>query len=83
MAVIRLYAAARAVTGRSELTSEELELAGEFTIDALLAALAHRVPDAGPVLRSCSLLVDGVRQQGGNSVSPQAVIDVLPPFAGG
>ncbi len=50
--------------------------------DILAAAVAAR-PALAPVVALCSVLVDGLRSEGDTVVAPGAVVDVLPPFAGG
>jgi len=69
---VRLFAAAREAAG-----AEVLEV----------AAGPLSLPDLGPrferVLAMSTLLCDGVRITPGDQVADGAVVDVLPPFAGG
>lgn len=77
---VRYFAAAAEAAGRGE---EELVLGAPVTLDAVRSELGERYGDAMlRVLRSGSFLVDGVvRRDGGEARG--AVVDVLPPFAGG
>lgn len=80
---VRYWAAAKAAAGLSE---EDIDAAG--TLADLLVAVrdAHGQPLAG-VLARCSYLVDevspGTAPQDQVAVADGAVVDVLPPFAGG
>jgi molybdopterin converting factor small subunit len=77
---VRLFAAARAAAG----TGEVLLPAGR--LDELLARLcADRPPRLAEVLAASSLVHDGVRldPRSPTPIPAGAVIDVLPPFAGG
>lgn len=84
-ATLRYWAAAREAAG----TSEEQTRAGTLGA-ALSAAVAQRGADGDRlthVLRRCSFLVDG-RQVGKRDpdtvqLDPGAVVEILPPFAGG
>jgi molybdopterin synthase sulfur carrier subunit len=40
-------------------------------------------PELGQVVAVASFLVDGVRGDDATTIAPGAVVDVLPPFAGG
>ena len=74
---IRFFAAARAAAGTSETTLA----AGD--LDTLRAGLAEKFGgDLARVLSISSFLVDGVVARGG-ALAEGAVVDVLPPFAGG
>lgn len=80
MVTVRLFAAARAAAG----TGEVMLPAGP--LDGLLAELcAGRPARLGEVLSVSSLVSDGVRLDPGmpTPIPAGAVIDVLPPFAGG
>jgi len=79
MILVRYFAGARAAAG----VSEEKIVAP--TLEALLAALADTHGDRlARVLTGCSFLVDGlVCRDRSAPLSPDAVVDVLPPFAGG
>lgn len=80
---VRYFAAAAEAAGRDQ---EELTLVGDVpapTVGALRAELLERygAPMAA-VLRSGSFLIDGkVSRDDGRALG--AVVDILPPFAGG
>jgi sulfur-carrier protein len=79
MATVRFWAGAQAAAGHAE------EIVEAETLGELLAALQMR-SDLNRVLAASSLLVDGtaVRPQDADRALPAgAIIDVLPPFAGG
>ena len=80
MITVRYFAAARAAAGVSE---EQVPAGG--TLDEITAALvARRGERLGTVLAAASFLVDGVACRDRERRLPDvAVIDVLPPFAGG
>ena len=74
MHLIRYFAGARAAAGMSE---EKLTL-------ATVAELVTLRPELSRVLTACSFLVDGLAWHDRDAPLPvDAVIDVLPPFAGG
>lgn len=80
--LVRYWAAAKAAAG----TAEEDRAAGDLA--ALLTAAAEQHgPDLARVLERCSYLVDGVavgeRAPAAVVLTDGAVVDVLPPFAGG
>ena len=78
---VRLFAAARAAAdGRAEVAVEPGPLAG--IVASLVAAHPPRLAE---VLAISALVSDGVRLDPTDhaAVAPGAVIDVLPPFAGG
>ena len=72
MVTVRLFAAAREAAGTDHLE---------------VAAGPLGLPDLGPrfaqVATLCTLLCDGERVALGDEVRDGAVVDVLPPFAGG
>lgn len=74
---IRYWAAARAAAGMDEETYENIN-----DLNGLLVAIheRHRRADLDRVLGICSFLVDGVR---GGELVEGAVVEALPPFAGG
>ncbi|HYN30419.1 MAG TPA: MoaD/ThiS family protein [Dermatophilaceae bacterium] len=78
---VRYWAAAREAAGVRE---EALEVPGAGApVAEVLAEAVRRHPALGPVLPVCSLLVDG-RVVGREGALPAgAVLEVLPPFAGG
>lgn len=75
---IRYWAAARAAAGTHEEPFDAPTLG-----DALDAAAAKRGPEFARVLSHSSVLVDGVRSRRETHLVDSAVIEVLPPFAGG
>ena len=77
---VRYWAAARAASGTAE---EQLE-AGSV-LEALDAARALHGERLAAVLTAASVLVDGVRtERSDRTPLPEgAVVEVLPPFAGG
>ncbi|RBY75552.1 MoaD/ThiS family protein [Geodermatophilus sp. TF02-6] len=76
---VRFFAGARAAAGVDTETRD----AG--TLDELVAQLvAAHGERLERVLTACSFLVDGTQTRDRSSVlQPGAVVDVLPPFAGG
>ena len=78
MVTVRFFAAARAAAGTSETTFAAGDLEG------LRAGLGEKFGgDLARVLGVSSFLVDGVVARGGAPLEEGAVVDVLPPFAGG
>ncbi len=84
-ALLRYWAAAREAAG----TAEE-EVRAATLGDALAQAVASRGGGGerlGRVLSFCSFLIDGApvgaRDPGEVGLPPGAVVEVLPPFAGG
>ena len=75
---IRYWAAARAAAG----TSEEPFDAGTLG-EALDDVRSRRGPEFSRVLSHSSFLVDGLRTRVEATLQDDAVIEVLPPFAGG
>ena len=77
--LVRYYAAARAAAGVAE------ESADATTVSALrLELITRHSPRFATVLGACSLLVDGLAVTDGEvELGPGAVVEVLPPFAGG
>ncbi|GAA1998318.1 MoaD/ThiS family protein [Catenulispora subtropica] len=80
--LIRYWAAAKAAAGTSEEPYE-----GELLADVLAAAVARHGAGLGEVVRRSSFLVDGTpvgrRDPAAVALPPGAVVEVLPPFAGG
>ncbi|WP_275691347.1 MoaD/ThiS family protein [Pseudonocardia broussonetiae] len=79
---VRYFAAARAAAGTE---AEKVQLPTGSTVAAALDALrAQHGPEFAVVLARCSFLLDevAVRDQA-VPLGPDAVLDVLPPFAGG
>ena len=77
---VRAFAAARAALGWSE---RDVPTGSAATVGDLLADVLADAPDAADVVARCSVLVDGVRADRGAPVPGGAVVDLLPPFAGG
>jgi sulfur-carrier protein len=76
--LIRYWAGARAAAG-----VDEERLGGVATVGDLVARLAAAHPALEPVLPVCSVLVGGRACAGPDLVPPGAVVEILPPFAGG
>ncbi|QTX03864.1 MoaD/ThiS family protein [Agromyces archimandritae] len=77
MTLIRYFAAAAEAAGRPE------EPTSAATLGELLDGLAER-PGLAEVVARCSILIDGVRSEDrGARIDGAALVDVLPPFAGG
>jgi molybdopterin converting factor small subunit len=74
---VRLFAAARAAAGTSEVQVEAA------TVEQALTAIALAHPGVSRVLPQCSYLVDGLSAQTTTALAHGATLDVLPPFAGG
>jgi molybdopterin converting factor small subunit len=79
---IRYWAAAKAAAGVAEERYGEAVLA-----DVLAAAVARHGDALAHVVRRSSFLVDGTavgaRDHAGVTLADGAVVEVLPPFAGG
>lgn len=82
MSTLRYWAAARAAAGTASEQRDAATLA-----DALSAAAAEHGERFAAVLGVCSFLVDGdpvgARPHAQVALAPGALVDVLPPFAGG
>ncbi|WP_295701669.1 MoaD/ThiS family protein [Lapillicoccus sp.] len=74
---VRYWAGARAAAGVGE------DVVTGSSVREVTAAVAARRPALLPVLAVATLLVDGVRRGLDDLVEPGAVLEVLPPFAGG
>ena len=79
---VRYFAAARASAG---VEAEEVEVPPGATVDILLKTVrAAHGDDLGRVLDRCSFLLDEVAVRDREApLHDGALIDVLPPFAGG
>jgi molybdopterin synthase sulfur carrier subunit len=82
---LRFFAASRAATGVDEI---QCVAPGEPTLGELVAGVAPAngidADELTRVLERCSFLVDGVSTRDRSQlVADGAVIDVMPPFAGG
>lgn len=82
LVTVRYFAAARAASG---VDSEALPLPDASTVDDVLAVMAARHGEPlRRVLSASSLLLDAVTVHDRSTHPPDgAVLDVLPPFAGG
>lgn len=76
----RYFAAAEEAAG---LDQEQLPVPTGATLADLLALIGDRHPPLTAVLPACSYLVDEVTADPTRPVTAGAVVDVLPPFAGG
>jgi molybdopterin converting factor small subunit len=74
---VRYFAAAAERAGADE------ELRGESTLASLRAGIIGDHPDLGEILPRCAVLVDGIRTDTDIALPGDALVDVLPPFAGG
>ena len=79
-ALVRYYAGAAEAAGVEE---EHVELPGPLPVSELLERLRSRHDGLERVLPSCSFLLDARAAAGDAVVADGAVLDVLPPFAGG
>ncbi len=79
MVVVRFFAGARAAAGVAE------EKVPAQCLEELVAELTERHGEPlARVLSGCSFLVDGLRRHDrAEPLTSGAVVDVLPPFAGG
>ena len=76
--LVRYWAGARAAAG-----VDGESVSGVDTVAGLLARLAAAHPALEPVLPVCSVLVGGRASTGADPVPAGAVVEILPPFAGG
>ncbi|MEN0101809.1 MAG: MoaD/ThiS family protein [Curtobacterium sp.] len=79
MTTIRFFAAARAAVGLDETTTDA------HTLDDALRAVQADDPERWTALQErCSYLVDGVSTRDRSTpLMGVALVDVMPPFAGG
>lgn len=82
---VRYFAGARAAAGVTEETVRVARATAPVTVaDVIDAALTLHPGGLGRVVPSCSFLLDGVAvRDHARTVDDGAVLDVLPPFAGG
>ncbi|PKQ16677.1 MAG: molybdopterin synthase sulfur carrier subunit [Actinobacteria bacterium HGW-Actinobacteria-8] len=73
----RLFAAAAEAVGANQVTVEASNVAG------LREVLGAAGESAGPVIRQCAVLEGGVRRDDAHVLAEGAMVDVMPPFAGG
>ena len=76
--LVRYWAGARAAAG-----VDDERLSGVATVGDLVSRLAAAHPALEAVLPVCSVLVAGRASSGDDPVPPGAIVEVLPPFAGG
>ncbi len=76
--LVRYWAGARAAAG-----VDAEHVTGIHTVGGLLTRLAAAHPPLEPVLPVCSVLVGGRASTGDDPVPDGAVVEILPPFAGG
>jgi molybdopterin converting factor small subunit len=76
--VLRYWAAAKEAAGVAEEP-----YSGHTLQEVIDAAAARHGPELAAVLDRCSYLVDGQQHAADVTLRPDAVIDALPPFAGG
>ncbi|QNE20558.1 MoaD/ThiS family protein [Kribbella qitaiheensis] len=74
---IRYFAAARAAAGESTATARA------SSVKELVGAVSADRPELARVLGICSFMVDGERVDLDTHLHEGALIDALPPFAGG
>ena len=74
---VRYWAAARTAAGTTAETRDADTLAD------VLAQIGRDRPELSRLLRICSFLVDGSRVEPEHQLREGAIVDVLPPFAGG
>lgn len=75
---VRYWAGARAAAGVDEDTFPECP-----TVASATAAVVARHPALEPIVAVSTLLLDGRVVTPKTALSPGAVLEVLPPFAGG
>jgi molybdopterin synthase sulfur carrier subunit len=77
LVTVRYWAGARRAAGRD---SEQVEATD---LNDLLARLGRDRPELSKVLAASSVLVDASRSSSDQPLAAGAVVDILPPFAGG
>lgn len=75
---VRYWAGARAAAG-----VDQDDLTGCATVGEALAASVALHPALEPVVKVSTVLLDGRAAHRDAALSPGAVVEVLPPFAGG
>ncbi len=75
---VRYWAGARAAAG-----VDDDQVTGAGTVGALVTLLTDRHPALGSILPVCSVLVEGRAGAPDTLLPDGAVVEVLPPFAGG
>lgn len=74
---LRYWAGARAAAG------VETDQVAAGPLEEVLAEAVRRHPGLAGIAPLCSVLIDGLARDGATEVSPGAVVELLPPFAGG
>ncbi|MGW7686490.1 MoaD/ThiS family protein [Kribbella sp. NPDC054772] len=74
---IRYFAAARSAAGESSATAEAA------SIRDLVTTVSSDRPELARVLSICTFLLDGQRAEPNTPLTQGALVDALPPFAGG
>lgn len=74
---IRYFAAARAAAG------ESTSIADAVSIKDLVGTVSDGRPELARVLGICTFLLDGERVEADALLREGALVDALPPFAGG
>ncbi len=78
MVTVRFFAAAKAAT-----KTNEVKISAN-TVEQVLALTIEKFPDLAVVLPKCSYLLNGIACSDlSTKLSPEDLLDVLPPFAGG
>ena len=75
---VRYWAGARAVAGVDEDALDSCA-----TVAQAMAAVVLLHPALAPIVPVSTLLLDGLAATPGTALPPGAVLEVLPPFAGG
>lgn len=75
---VRYWAGARAAAAVDEDTVADCP-----TVASAMAAVVARHPTLGPIVAVSTVLLDGRVVTPQTALSPGAVLEVLPPFAGG
>ncbi|WP_061962404.1 MoaD/ThiS family protein [Demequina flava] len=78
MATVRLFAAASEAAGVDQ-TAVDAGSVGEVRS----RLVENHGGDLERVLNQCSFMVDGTRADDDTAITASALVDVLPPFAGG
>ncbi|WBQ04599.1 MoaD/ThiS family protein [Kribbella sp. CA-293567] len=74
---IRYFAAARAAAGESTATAQAA------SVKELVSTVSEGKPELARVLGICTFLLDGERVELDARLNDGALVDALPPFAGG
>ena len=80
---VRFFAGAATAAGREEEDVALPGAGGGATVGDLVDALAARGEPLARVLAASTFLLDAEAAERGDRLRPGALLDVLPPFAGG